>query len=168
MSLAKAASASPILGDCGLGIEFKGDSDGSEEDWEGQARMTLGSAYHRTTSLDEESMEGDLSDESNDENGSSFYGASVFLASSSLCHTEWIKEVQLTLERAVRDNHTVEIAGLELNTLKMAFNITFHDLRAVSLPFLMQQIKLATAAASSKQVSGLIYTLINSILNLNT
>ncbi len=35
--------------------------------------MTLGTAYHRTTSMDEESMEGDLSDESNDENGSASF-----------------------------------------------------------------------------------------------
>ena len=72
MSLAIAVSASPVLGDCGRGIEFKGDSDGSDEDWDGQSRLTLGSAYHRTTSMDEESMEGDLSDESNDENGTFF------------------------------------------------------------------------------------------------
>ncbi|CAG8569027.1 6090_t:CDS:2, partial [Cetraspora pellucida] len=42
---------------------------------------------------------------------------------------EFFKEASQTLERAFLDGHTVEIALLELNTLRMASNTTFHYLR---------------------------------------
>ncbi|CAG8467593.1 10218_t:CDS:10 [Diversispora eburnea] len=44
------------------------------------------------------------------------------------------KEVVQTLERAFSDGHTVEIALLELNTLRLASNTNFHDLRVVVIP----------------------------------
>ncbi|KAJ3000838.1 hypothetical protein HDV02_002301 [Globomyces sp. JEL0801] len=46
----------------------------------------------------------------------------------------WIAEVEQTIERAFKDNHSVDIAVLELNTLKMAMNITFENLRHVVFP----------------------------------
>lgn len=65
---------------------------------------------------------------------------------------EWIREVQQTLERAYKEFHTPEIAGLELNTLKMAMNITFQDLRSVLVPFYFNQIDLTNAHGSAKKV----------------
>jgi translation initiation factor eIF-2B subunit epsilon len=61
--------------------------------------------------------------------------------------------VNQTLERAWQDNHTVDIAALELNTLKMAFNITFHDLRALSIPFFVQHLDMGKLPVSMKEVS---------------
>lgn len=57
---------------------------------------------------------------------------------------DWVKEVEQTLQRAFEDNHTTDIAVLELNTLKMAMNITFKDLRQVVLPCILSQIPLAS------------------------
>ena len=53
---------------------------------------------------------------------------------------DWVGEVEQTLQRAFEDNHTTDIAVLELNTLKMALNITFKDLRQVVLPAILSQI----------------------------
>lgn len=43
-------------------------------------------------------------------------------------------EIVQTIDRALLENHAVETAALELNTLKMALNITFRDLREVVIP----------------------------------
>lgn len=53
---------------------------------------------------------------------------------------DWVHEVEQTLQRAFEDNHTTDIASLELNTLKMAMNITFKDLRQVVLPAIFTRI----------------------------
>jgi translation initiation factor eIF-2B subunit epsilon len=49
-------------------------------------------------------------------------------------------EIRLTLERSIEDEHTFENAALELNTLKMALNIRFHDIRQVIFPVLFRKI----------------------------
>ena len=70
-------------------------------------------------------------DVSEDENASGF---------NTEDENDWIHEVEQTLQRAFEDNHTTDIASLELNTLKMAMNITFKDLRQVVLPAIFARI----------------------------
>jgi hypothetical protein len=53
---------------------------------------------------------------------------------------DWQLEVKQTVERAFDEQHDVDIAALELNTLKMAMNITFADLRQVVVPSMMARI----------------------------
>lgn len=60
--------------------------------------------------------------------------------------------MQQTLERAYKESHTPEIAGLELNTLKMAMNITFQDLRSILVPFFFNQVDFKNALTSVKKV----------------
>ena len=62
------------------------------------------------------------------------------------------KEVTQTLERAFSEGHTVEIASLELNTLRMASNTTFHDTRAVVIPTILSQINIEKSMANIKDV----------------
>ena len=64
---------------------------------------------------------------------------------------DWQDEVHLTLERAFTDNHTIDIAALELNTLKMAMNISFGNLREIAIPAILDRIDLGHVA-SAKQV----------------
>jgi translation initiation factor eIF-2B subunit epsilon len=52
-------------------------------------------------------------------------------------------EIRLTLERSINDEHTFENASLELNTLKMALNIRFHDIRQVIFPVLFEKVMAA-------------------------
>jgi translation initiation factor eIF-2B subunit epsilon len=46
--------------------------------------------------------------------------------------------VSQTLERAFVDDHTADIATLELNTLKMAYNLSFRDLREIVVPGILE------------------------------
>jgi translation initiation factor eIF-2B subunit epsilon len=50
-------------------------------------------------------------------------------------------EIVLTLERAFEENHTVENVVLELNTLKFAANLDFHDLRLKTIPTMLNLVK---------------------------
>lgn len=79
-----------------------------------------------TLSLDEDSM----SEASSTDVGSNFSAISEDEedSGSSELHKH-LKEVKETLKRAIVEGHTLENALLELNALKMACNITFHDLR---------------------------------------
>lgn len=49
-------------------------------------------------------------------------------------------EVEDTFRRSMRENHTLDNAILELNALKMACNITFHDIRVGLVSSLLQSI----------------------------
>ncbi|CAI2198196.1 9998_t:CDS:2, partial [Funneliformis geosporum] len=62
------------------------------------------------------------------------------------------KEVTQTLERAFSEGHTVEIASLELNTLRMASNTTFHDTRTVVIPTIFDQINTDKLLSSTKDI----------------
>lgn len=61
-------------------------------------------------------------------------------------------EVEETLKRAIAENHTVDNASLELNALKFACNITFHDLRVVTIPVLLLLIDLNNISKSVQKV----------------
>ncbi|CAG8673123.1 7222_t:CDS:2, partial [Cetraspora pellucida] len=65
---------------------------------------------------------------------------------------EFFKEVSQTLERAFLDGHTVEIALLELNTLRMASNTTFHDLRVSVIPTILGQINIDNFLTSTEEI----------------
>ncbi|CAG8537382.1 338_t:CDS:10 [Paraglomus occultum] len=62
------------------------------------------------------------------------------------------REVEQTLDRAFNENHSVEIAALELNTLRMATNTTFHDLRTVVIPSILDLVKIEKLNESVKEV----------------
>ncbi|KAJ3068743.1 hypothetical protein HK102_007097, partial [Quaeritorhiza haematococci] len=75
-------------------------------------------------------------------------------------------EIAATLDRAFAENHSIDIAALELNTLKMALNIGFHDLRKVVIPGIVGRIDSTKMPASAKELlgkwSGLLHKLIHS------
>ena len=52
--------------------------------------------------------------------------------------SDWRYEVSQTLQRAFEDKHTADIATLELNTLKMAYNLSFRDLREIVVPGILE------------------------------
>ncbi|KAJ1336706.1 hypothetical protein BSLG_007025 [Batrachochytrium salamandrivorans] len=65
---------------------------------------------------------------------------------------DWEDEVSMTLERAFADDHSVDIAALELNTLKMAMDITFQNLRETVIPAILSRVDLDRPVPSSKEV----------------
>ena len=63
-----------------------------------------------------------------------------------------LSEVVETLRRAIRESHTAENAILELNALKMACNITFHDLRVGIVAALVESVDIKTAQKSVEEL----------------
>lgn len=62
------------------------------------------------------------------------------------------REVTQTLERAFKENHTVDIAALELNTLRMASNSSFHEMRKRIVPSVLRHMDVTAPAKSGKTV----------------
>ncbi|ORX87729.1 nucleotide-diphospho-sugar transferase [Basidiobolus meristosporus CBS 931.73] len=62
------------------------------------------------------------------------------------------REAIQTLERAFADSLSVDIASLELNTLRMAYDASFHDVRSVLIPAVLKQVDLNKFQESLKQL----------------
>ncbi|KAG0237505.1 hypothetical protein BGW42_000715 [Actinomortierella wolfii] len=60
------------------------------------------------------------------------------------------REVAQTLDRAFKENHAVDIAALELNTLRMASNSSFHEMRLRIIPGVLKQIDHSAKPGSGK------------------
>ncbi|KNC98198.1 translation initiation factor eIF2B catalytic subunit epsilon [Spizellomyces punctatus DAOM BR117] len=122
-----------------LQIEESEDSDDEEVDARNVALGFIGEEWTFDSDVEcdvnSESDESDASDagETEDEN-------------------DWKREAEATLERAFNEGHSIDIAALELNTLKMAMNISFHDLRKISIPSILKLIDLSKIPQSLDQV----------------
>ncbi|TPX42539.1 hypothetical protein SeMB42_g05085 [Synchytrium endobioticum] len=64
----------------------------------------------------------------------------------------WKEEAGKTLRQVLVPGHTVEDVATELNTTKFAHNVTFNDIRASLVPFVIGQIDLSNHSASAKEV----------------
>ncbi|KAF9585534.1 hypothetical protein BGW38_001935 [Lunasporangiospora selenospora] len=64
------------------------------------------------------------------------------------------REVSQTLERAFREQHEVEIAALELNTLRMASNSSFQEMRKRIIPSVLKHIDMAAPAPAAGAVKA--------------
>ncbi|ODQ64868.1 translation initiation factor eIF-2B epsilon subunit [Nadsonia fulvescens var. elongata DSM 6958] len=70
---------------------------------------------------------------------------SVTTAASDLSDLEdeeedFMREAQLSLDRAIFENHDLDIAALELNTLRMAMNVSYHEVRLATITTLHNHI----------------------------
>ncbi|KAF8937475.1 nucleotide-diphospho-sugar transferase [Dissophora ornata] len=66
------------------------------------------------------------------------------------------REIAQTLERAFKEGHAVDIAALELNTLRMASNSNFHEMRKRIIPGVLKNIDLSAKAGSGKTVKEIL------------
>ncbi|KAF9906888.1 hypothetical protein BX616_000581 [Lobosporangium transversale] len=66
------------------------------------------------------------------------------------------REITQTLERAFKEDHDVDIAALELNTLRMASNSNFHEMRKRIIPGVLKNIDLSAKAGSKKTVKAVL------------
>ncbi|KAF9942349.1 hypothetical protein BGZ67_002072 [Mortierella alpina] len=66
------------------------------------------------------------------------------------------REIAQTLERAFKDGHTVDIAALELNTLRMASNSNFHEMRKRIIPGVLKNIEAGAKPGSGKTVKEIL------------
>ncbi|KAF9953147.1 hypothetical protein BGZ72_005649 [Mortierella alpina] len=66
------------------------------------------------------------------------------------------REIAQTLERAFKDGHSVDIAALELNTLRMASNSNFHEMRKRIIPGVLKNIEAGAKPGSGKTVKEIL------------
>ena len=124
------------LGEQATGYFFVRDLSDDEEELgprnfeRGLLDYTSPDEYSEAEYASEESEHGNIGGyDTEDENGN-----------LSFLFIDWVREVEQTLQRAFEDNHSTDISVLELNTLKMAMNITFKDLRHVVIPNILSRI----------------------------
>lgn len=53
---------------------------------------------------------------------------------------DFMKEGIATVERSIESNHDIDTAALELNTLKMSMNVTYHEVRTVTVKAMITRI----------------------------
>ncbi|KAJ3143409.1 hypothetical protein HDU90_000169 [Geranomyces variabilis] len=69
---------------------------------------------------------------------------------------DWKAEADATIDRAFAENHTFEIAVLELNTLKMAMDLDFHHLRVVVLEKLLREMDVSSTNTARASVAAIL------------
>ncbi|KAJ8100477.1 nucleotide-diphospho-sugar transferase [Lipomyces tetrasporus] len=62
------------------------------------------------------------------------------IASEESDEDSFLREAQASVERAIAENHDLDIAALELSTLRMAKNAQFHEVRAATITALIGRI----------------------------
>ncbi|KAI8332925.1 nucleotide-diphospho-sugar transferase [Chlamydoabsidia padenii] len=65
---------------------------------------------------------------------------------------EFKKEIALTIERSLAENHTVDTAALEITGLRMSSNGEYSDVREVVIPLVVDHVDLNNPVASLKKV----------------
>lgn len=53
---------------------------------------------------------------------------------------DFMKEGIATVERSIESNHDIDTAALELNTLKMSMNVTYHEVRSVTVRAMLKRV----------------------------
>ena len=67
---------------------------------------------------------------------------------------DWENEVKQTIQRSIDQNHGYENALIELNSLKMALNLTFGNLREAVFPVIFNLIGTEKKTGIKKAIRG--------------
>ncbi|PKY40129.1 nucleotide-diphospho-sugar transferase [Rhizophagus irregularis] len=134
-----------LIGENGKGHIWNDETSDVEDDDEAKNIKVTTLAYDLSnlSFTDDESTASVISEGSSDEESDSDEPSNLEIFS---------KEVAQTVERAFSEGHTIEIASLELNTLRMASNTSFRDTRIVVIPSILNQINTDKLLASTKDV----------------
>ncbi|KAG7663627.1 GCD6 [[Candida] subhashii] len=73
---------------------------------------------------------------------------------------DFSKEGVATVSRAIENNHDIDTALLELNTLRMSMNVTYHEVRTVTSEALLNKIEdfVSTDTLSPQEAATKIFT----------
>ncbi|KAI9304462.1 nucleotide-diphospho-sugar transferase [Cunninghamella echinulata] len=95
---------------------------------------------------------GELSDEESDME--SIDGAWNLKSTANIAKksAEFKKEIALTIERSLAENHSVDTAALEITGLRMSSNGEYSDVREVLIPLIIEQVDKNNAMVSFKKV----------------
>ncbi|KAI9597002.1 nucleotide-diphospho-sugar transferase [Syncephalis fuscata] len=132
------------LGEHGVGSLWLGDDDDNDSDDEevDPRQRAIGELASALAGFDfEEGLTSDSSDEDSDSDVSDIGG-----------EDEFNYEVAQTFERAVTDKHSVEVAALELNTLRMSYNANYHTIRQLLIPVILRHVDMSAMAVSLKKM----------------
>ncbi|KAK9462873.1 nucleotide-diphospho-sugar transferase [Lipomyces oligophaga] len=144
-----------VVGPDGDGFEYEEESELEEDDDYEEIVNSSGLVYS-TASMNV--SDSSLSNESEDERlprkvrRRRFSTASSTTAISEDSDDEsFLREAQSSVERAISENHDIDIAALELGTLRMAKNAQFHEVRAATIAALMDRITQLSVGGAARQ-----------------
>ncbi|KAF9199831.1 hypothetical protein BGZ49_010007 [Haplosporangium sp. Z 27] len=136
-----------VVGATGRGRSFKEaeDSDDEDEEMDPRNKQVNRLAYDMSTLRLETTVQ--------EESASEFESETSDIEEEETNPAEELdREIAQTLERAFKENHDVDIAALELNTLRMASNSNFHEMRKRIIPGVLKNIDLGAAPGTGKTV----------------
>lgn len=69
------------------------------------------------------------------------------------------KEAIATVERAMENNHDIDTALLELNTLRMSINVTYHEVRKATVQAMVTRVVhfISTDTLNAKEATGKVF-----------
>lgn len=69
------------------------------------------------------------------------------------------KEAIATVERAMENNHDIDTALLELNTLRMSINVTYHEVRVATVQAMLRRVVhfISTDTLNAKDATGKVF-----------
>jgi len=114
-------------------------SEDDEDEYDKNEKLTIKMSYLGRENIVQEFNDLDDSDLSSSESEAEFLDEDAIQQKNN-------REIMATLERAFAENHSIENAALELNTLKMACNIQFRDLRVLAIPAVLNRINADNSA----------------------
>jgi len=114
-------------------------SDDDDDEYDKNEKLTIKMSYLGRENVVQEFDDFDDSDVSSSESDAEFLDEDAIQQKNN-------REIIATLERAFAENHSIENAALELNTLKMACNIQFRDLRVLAIPAVLSRINADNSA----------------------
>ncbi|KAF9575678.1 hypothetical protein EC968_002241 [Mortierella alpina] len=149
---AELVSEPAVVGATGRGRNFKEaeGSDDEDEEVDLKNKQVNRLAYDMTTlKLETQAQE--------DESASEFESEASDVEEEEVNPAEELdREIAQTLERAFKDGHSVDIAALELNTLRMASNSNFHEMRKRIIPGVLKNIEAGAKPGSGKTVKEIL------------
>ena len=96
---------------------------------------------------------------------SSMYTDKEDLGSSEDEEEDFAVEGLATVQRALENNHDLDTAMLELNTLRMSMNVSYHEVRMVTVTALVKRVYhfIATQTLGAKDATTKVFTLWGSL-----
>ncbi|WBW73531.1 translation initiation factor eIF2B epsilon subunit [Schizosaccharomyces osmophilus] len=135
-----------LVGDRGLGQEYHAEAESEDE----EELMEASGLIHRVEDLNLSDSEiSELSSSSEEDMDfvpfSARRDSANTINSDDFDEGDFNKEAQQSIERAFEENHSIEIAALELNTLRMAMNANYHEVRSAIILAILKRISFVDA-----------------------
>ncbi|SCV04800.1 LAMI_0H19284g1_1 [Lachancea mirantina] len=156
----KLEPASDLLGETGVGYIYESDGSNGDEDASDETRINNTLAYR----IDELYLSDDSISSSTGERKKkrTMSTTSVYTdmeGEDEEDEEDFEVEAMATVERAMENSHDLDTALLELNTLRMSMNVTYHEVRAATVFALLKRVYhfIATQTLGAKEAISKIF-----------